>query len=72
MLITYTSKRLSDLSEEEYRKATIETPTNFGRSNNIDLIGADKNQQVGQTLNDDTISSLDRIVSITTALYSDM
>ena len=63
MLITYTSKRLSDLSEEEYRKATIETPTNFGRSNTIDLIGADKNQQVGQTLNDDTISSLDRIVS---------
>jgi len=63
MLITYTSKRLSDLSEEEYRKATIETPTNFGRSNTIDLVGADKNQQIGQTLNSDTISSLDRIVS---------
>lgn len=63
MLITYTSKRLSDLSEEEYRKATIETPTNFGRSNTIDLVGADKNQQIGQTLNDDPVSDIDRIVS---------
>ena len=63
MLITYTSKRLSDLSEEEYRKATIETPTNFGRSNTIDLVGADKNQQIGQTLNSDPVSDIDRIVS---------
>ena len=53
--------KLSELTPEEYRTAEIRKPINFGKETTIQKIGAII--PIGTTLNDDTISSLDRIVS---------
>ena len=50
--------KLSELTPEEYRTAEIRKPINFGKETTIQKIGAII--PIGTTLNDDTISNLDR------------
>ena len=53
--------KLSELTQEEYKSATVRKPINFGRETDIRKVGS--RIPIGTTLKDDTISSLDRIVS---------
>lgn len=53
--------KLSELTQEEYESATVKKPINFGQETDIRKVGA--RIPIGTTLKDDTISSLDRIVS---------
>mgnify|MGYP003109703402 CR=1 FL=1 len=54
-------KKLSELTQEEYREATVRKPVNFGRETLFANVGS--REKMTKSLNSDVISPLDRIIS---------